>query len=206
MRDQIIAKFKAKFPAVSLSNKRLDAIADRLATKITDENEIDTKLDELNDLHPFADIQKSDDQIADLKSKLKQKPDQSSSNQQQDKADDKSTDNEPPEWAKGMMSELAEFRREKTAGAVKDKVFAHEKLKNVPKSYYDKWALPESEEGINAFVENVETGYKSFRQELGGQGVIIPEKPVAGSQTTDGKVSGMMTTYLENKKAKADKT
>lgn len=74
MREKIISQLKAKFSGVNLSKARMDAIADRLTPKITDEAEIDTKLDELNELVPFAEIARQDDKIRDLESKVNKKP------------------------------------------------------------------------------------------------------------------------------------
>ena len=59
MKEKIIARLRALFPGVNLSNTRLDAIADKL--KVTEEAEIDPALKDLDAIVNFADLAKSDD-------------------------------------------------------------------------------------------------------------------------------------------------
>ena len=108
MKEKIIASIKAKFPAVNLSKARLDAIAAILEKKVTDENEIDAKLDEFNDYNPFADIAKQDDAMRNMQNKLKtagqQNPTKKDSNHnQEDGGDPKDDDDDTPPWAKALM-------------------------------------------------------------------------------------------------------
>ena len=88
MKEKIIASIKAKFPAVNLSKARLDAIAAILEKKVTDESEIDAKLDEFNEYNPLADIAKQDDAMRNMQNKLKtagqQNPKKNNSNDNQD--------------------------------------------------------------------------------------------------------------------------
>ena len=56
LKSQILIRFKTKFPAVNLSNTRLNAIADKLDAKITDENQIDERLDAINEITPFDEM------------------------------------------------------------------------------------------------------------------------------------------------------
>src|SRR5690349_8539866 len=72
MLETFKERLKAKLPdlkAQNLTEKRLNAIADRLQNKfpdLTDEADYDAKIDELNDLTPFAEIAKQDDRIRTL--------------------------------------------------------------------------------------------------------------------------------------------
>jgi hypothetical protein len=212
MKDQIVAKFKAKFPAVTLSNKRLDEIADRLSKKVTNEEEIDAKLDEMNELLPFADIQKSDDKIRDLNGKLKAttkdttSQDQSTSTTTQDKADD------TPAWAKALVDsnkqladKLAVMEKEKLQQTMLQKIGAHEKLKAIPESRRNILlkgrALPEKDEDLETFVDGFKADYDAFVTEENNEGLINGHKPAGGgSSGPKPGISSDMKEYLAAKK------
>jgi hypothetical protein len=212
MKDQIVAKFKAKFPAVTLSNKRLDEIADRLSKKVTNEEEIDAKLDEMNELLPFADIQKSDDKIRDLNGKLKAttkdttSQDQSTSTTTQDKADD------TPAWAKALVDsnkqladKLAVMEKEKLQQTMLQKIGAHEKLKAIPESRRNILlkgrALPEKDEDLETFVDGFKADYDAFVTEENNEGLINGHKPAGGGPSGPKPgISSDMKEYLAAKK------
>jgi hypothetical protein len=213
MKDQIVAKFKAKFPAVTLSNKRLDEIADRLSKKVTNEEEIDAKLDEMNELLPFADIQKSDDKIRDLNGKLKTatqpattSQDQSTSTTTQDNADD------TPAWAKALVEsnqqlaqKLAVMEKEKNQQSMLQKIGAHEKLKTIPESRRNILlkgrALPEKDEDLETFVDGFKADYDAFVTEENNEGLINGHKPAGGgSSGPKPGISSDMKEYLAAKK------
>jgi hypothetical protein len=79
MLDVFKARLKAKTKAagVNLSQKRIDAFADRLHKKnpaITEEADHDTAIDELDEVVSFKDIAKDDDRLRTLEAKSKDKP------------------------------------------------------------------------------------------------------------------------------------
>jgi hypothetical protein len=213
MKDKIIARIKAKFPDVNLSAKRLDAIADKLTPKVTDENEIDQKLDDLNDVLAFADIAKADDKIRDLNSKLKNstpKPegsqDQPGSTTTQDKADD------TPAWAKALVEsnqqlaqKLAVMEKEKNQQSMLQKIGAHEKLKAIPESRRNILlkgrALPEKDEDLETFVDGFKADYDAFVTEENNEGLINGHKPAGGGPSGPKPgISSDMKEYLAAKK------
>jgi hypothetical protein len=212
MKDQIVAKFKAKFPAVNLRKKRLDAIADKLSSKITDEAEIDAKLDELNDIFPFQKISEEDDAYFDLKRKVTEQPankdntNQSTSTTTQDKADD------TPAWAKALVEsnqqlaqKLAVMEKEKNQQTMLQKIGAHEKLKAIPESRRNILlkgrALPEKEEDLETFVDGFKADYDAFVTEENNEGLINGHKPAGGGPSGPKPgISSDMKEYLAAKK------
>lgn len=188
MRDSILAKFKAKYPDVNLSKKRLDALADKLASKITDENEIDAKLDELNEMLPFADIAKQDDKIRDLEAKAKKTPATPPKEKEEKEPEEK---DDTPQWAKALMQEVQTLKAEKVQQTIQQKVTGHEKIKGIPAQFLKGKALPQKEEDIDAFVEEVANDYTAFKQELTNQGFAQTSKPVGsagpGKEPVDNK-------------------
>lgn len=184
MKEKVIAAIKAKFPTINLSSQRLDAIAAKIAQKIgEDETLIDAKIDDFNDLNPFADIAKQDDQIRNLQTQLK-------------KSEKKDTDppappsppsDETPEWAKGfattlqtMADKITTLEGEKVQERVKTSLSA--KLKDVPQSYWGKRPLPQESE-VEKFIEDVKTDYNSFVQEMTEKGLSVLPTPGSGGKT-----------------------
>jgi hypothetical protein len=178
MREKIKDQLKAKLQTLgvkNLSNTRIDAIADKLATKITEETEIDAKLDELNDIMPFADIAKQDDRLRTLESK-KDKP----ATQQQQQQDPPPAD-EMPSWAKPLFEKVTALEAEKQKEAIRNKVHKHEKLKNIPQILLKGRTLPEKEEDIDAFVAEVESDFAAFNQEVVEKGLATGSKPASST-------------------------
>jgi hypothetical protein len=215
MKDKIIANFKAKFPAVTLSTKRMDEISDRLSKKITNEDEIDAKLDEMNELLPFADIQKSDDKIRDLNSKLKtatatKDTDPTTQSGSTTTQGGKDTPDDTPAWAKRLIEsnqqlsqKLAALEKEKTLSNMQSKLATHEKLKGISPVFYKGRALPEKEEDLEAFVDGIKTDFDAFKQESNNDVLTNGTKPAGGTSNQTGKVSPMFAEVMAAKKAEA---
>lgn len=142
-KTQIKAKYKAKFPTVNLTNTRLDSIVDKLDVKIESEDEIEAKLDELNEIFPFADIAKQDDKVRDLENKTKsaKTPEQIAAEkaaEEAGKAPEGETATEKLlreilEGQKAQAAEIAAIKGEKTVTNWKTQ--AAEKLKDAPEDY-----------------------------------------------------------------------
>lgn len=189
MRDKIKARLKEKFPGVNLSSKRLDDISDKLSKKITEESEIDAKLDEINELMPLAEIARQDDRLRTLESKSKDKqptPANTDSNSNQD-ADDM------PGWFKKHVEEtnkkLAEIEARNLQGSMQSRLAKD--LKDIPAKFYSRAALPDKEDDYAAFVEGVKTDYQSFIDEQVEKGLMSAAKPAnasGGASATDKQV------------------
>lgn len=209
MRDKILARLKAKFPGVNLSKLRLDAIADKLAAKITDENEIDGKLDELNDYMPLADIAKQDDRIRALEAKNREKTDPKPPQDPPKGNDDPPVPNDVPEWAKPLIQGFAQLnttvstlQKEKVQTSIADRVSKHEKLKGIPALFYSGRALPEKDEEIDAFADKIATDHTAYLQTLANEGF----KKSSTSPAVGGTVATQTTEAAANIKAWADQT
>ncbi len=196
MKDKILLALKAKFP--KLSDARINALADKLANKVTEENDIDGKIDDLNDIMDFASIIKQDEKIAKLEAEKKEAK-KKSTEPVKDEPSDEPTDEDQgesakkeriPAYVKKMMekleslgTELAGFKSEKSQSTIKQKLA--DRLKEIPSTFkWDKWALPEKEEDIDAFVTEVETSYKDHAQGDANVGFsrMTPPKVGAGGQ------------------------
>lgn len=203
MKEKILAAIKAKFPAVNLSKKRLEAIAAKIEAKvIDDETKIDAALDAFNEYNPLADMAKQDDTLRNLEAKVKAaapaKKDEPAKVEPIEVTDD------TPAWAKALIEQnkllstgLATLQGEKALSSIKAK--ATEKLKDVPTSYWGKRALPEKEEDLEAFITEVQTDYTGFTKELTEKGLSIVGAPrtgagpvVAGSKEISPEIKGFV--------------
>lgn len=210
MKEKILVRLKAKYSGVNLSKARLDAIADKLATKITDETEIDAKLDELNELIPFADIAKQDDQLRTLQAKAKKDP-KPSDDDDVDEPDPEETKkgkkkkDDVPEWAKSLLQEVQSLKAEKAQTSIRQK--ATEKLKDVPEIVWAKRALPEKEEDLDDFVTEVTTEWTAFKQDQKNEGLLNAHKPggAGTGETPTGKEDADIEKWAANAAPKKEK-
>lgn len=183
-------KAKIKTLGVNLSTTRIDAIAAKLHAKNPDLTEVadhDTRIDDYNDLMPLADIAKQDDRVRTLEAKAKGQPQPAQEDTEDDdepaptpaKSKKKNAD-DPPAWAKGLIETVNALTKEKVQNSMATK--AAEKLKDVPKEFYNGRALPEKEEDLEAFTESVNNDYTAFKQNLINQGLMnSSETPKGGS-------------------------
>lgn len=216
MKEKIIARLRALYPGVNLSKTRLDQIADKLASKITDENEIDTRLNDLNDVMPFADIAKQDDRVRTLEAKNKDPkdpPPQDPPKNDPPKADPPA---DAPEWAKtlidqnkAMAEKLAALEQGRTAENNQARLRSLLKEKKVDEKYLEdplrKLAITaktfKDDTEIEAFAEEIATAFKAAPASA-----EMPPAPIQGVVADPGKeVSPMMKEYLAANKKSDDK-
>ncbi len=204
MLETFKARLKAKTKAsgVNLSQKRIDAIADRLHTKnpeITEDAEHDKLIDDLDEVIDFKELARLEDQVRTAEAKLKpSKP--AETKKSDDDPDEEDEEEKPkrdrtPSWAKGlidsnkiMAEKLERFEGEKTRQTIREKIANHEKVKGkIPEKFYGKWQLPEKEEDIDSFIEDVATDYSEIVQENVNQTLLGGRQPISGSKGANDK-------------------
>ncbi|QDK80839.1 hypothetical protein EXU85_20390 [Spirosoma sp. KCTC 42546] len=196
MKDQIIAKLKEKYPKINLSKARLDAIADKL--KVTEESEIEGKLEELNDIFPFAEIAKQDDRIRGLGNK-DQKP--ADDKKPDSKTETNDSDNaEVPSWFKPfaetvpkLLTRLEAIENGKTVDTRKSQLEAKLKdatdaFKNTTLKAFNRMQFKDDEE-FNAYLEEVETDAAEFVQTEANNGLSQTRPPITPKGTTTKQAS-----------------
>jgi hypothetical protein len=191
MKEKIVSQLKAKLTTLgvkNLSNARINAIADKLSTKITDENEIDSKLDELNEIYPFADIAKDDDRLRTLETKDK-KPaaQQKTTSVSKDTDDDQqsSDDNDTTKLLKILLGKVETLEKEKKSSSIESMIKGHPKLKDIPQILLKGRAKPEKEEEIDSWIEQVQSDYTEFQQDLVTKGLASNTTPPSTTVRTD---------------------
>jgi hypothetical protein len=186
MVDKIKAQLKAKLQTLgvkNLSQARIDAIADKLSSKITEESQIDEKLDELNELHPFADIAKYDDWQRTQASKQRQQQ-QQGGQQPNGGQQHSSNDDDPMKVLLQQMQQLTEkvssFEKEKTQTALQKRLQEKMAEKKIP-SILLKGRSVESEDQLDQVLSEIEADHTAYKQELVNQGFSQTSAPTGSS-------------------------
>ena len=195
MLDTFKARLKAKSTAAGVNNltsKRLDAMSarlDKLFPDLTEEKDHDEKIDllyaadDFKELGAFDDHQrtkaardaKQNGQQQNTNQSQNQDSSQNNSQQQSQQADDM------PSWFKPFAEKLTKIESEKTQQTLRQK--AADLLKDVPERFWSKRAMPESEEGLAEWAEEVKTDFGELVKESSDKGlaVLSTQKPGGGS-------------------------
>ena len=107
-KAKVKERLKSKFPGVNLSTKRIDAIADKLKLpEDADDDAIDERLDELNDVFSFADMARNDDRARTEEAERKRKEQQDNPTPKPSNDDPKPDANQPVDIAKIVADAIA---------------------------------------------------------------------------------------------------
>lgn len=218
MKEKILAAIKAKFPAINLSKKRLEAIAAIIEKKvIDDETKIDAALATYDEYNPIAEIAKQDDAMRTLEAHKKANPGKKEDPIKPADPVVPVLDDTTPEWVKLLVEQNKKLAESVTAILGKEaqtsmRTKAIEKLKDVPASYWGKRPLPEKDEDLDAFVTDVQTDYTAFTKEMTDNGFKMVPRPASGTPPAGGgggddkTVSPEIKAFAEKQAALAAKT
>jgi len=181
--SRIKGRLKALFPKANLSNKRLDAIAARLATKPADDAEdaaIDEVLNEANDIYSFEEMAKDEHRLINAEGKLRKLTASGGS------ADDEDIQDPPappapvdqPAWVKEVLESNKKLEQQVQSlltGKVRETKMAtatelfnkSEVLKGLTETVKPKWINRinvESETSIEDQIAELETEYADLVQ------------------------------------------
>lgn len=199
-KKQIAEKFKAKFPKVNLTKVRLNAIIDKLDLKIEDEETIDEKLDELNDVVSFEDIAKQDDKIRDLEAKKAK----TKGEEPKEDEDEVTESDDAPAWFKAYQEKTDKLMNaivgDKVATGRKAQLEA--KLKEAPEAFkaMQLKALGrmqfENDDEFSSFLEEVEQDASAFIQSEADKG-LGNDKPHLSLQSKGATVKAATQAELD---------
>jgi hypothetical protein len=217
MLETFKARLKAKSTAAgvnNLSSKRIDAIAAKLHAKFpdtTEEKDHDEKVDDFYSAEDFKEMGAFDDHQrakAARDAKAKDKTDTTTSNDASSSSAQASTDkpeDETTKLLKELLGKVSKMESEKAQQTISQKIGAHEKLKGVPKSYYSNWKMPEKEEDIDGFIEQVTTGWGEVAKESKEKGLSVIPTPGGGTpaNTQAAAVDPSVKAFADKQKASA---
>jgi len=202
MREKILAQLIAKYAGVSKT--ALGLIADKLAKKVTEDSGIDQAITDFDNAIPFtefaADLQREPDRrVGEAKKEWEKKNPKPGPPKPEDNPDPAPPDDMP--WLKTLTNQLktlgeqvSTLAKEKTQGTIKSK--ATELLKEVPGSFWNGREIPDREDDLQGFVDNVTNDFNAFKQEQIDKGFMTATPP-GGGGADGGAANGKMTTAAE---------
>lgn len=161
-KEKVKARIKALFPKTNLTQKRLDEISAKLATKPADDasdDDIDQVINDFNEnsVMTIEEIAKNDDRIATLARKAAEKPDPtaaSPNNDSTDSGDDQDPVKQLLAEVRSMKEELQSYKAQNLKKSLEERFRADERLKDVPEVMF-KGRVPQSEEEFDSAVEDL---------------------------------------------------
>lgn len=173
-RQKIAGRLKVLFPKANLSKVRIDAIAAKLESKVSDDAD-DTAIDEVinqaNDFMDFEAIAKEDDRVRQLEANQKKDDHGTDPDPNPNPATPPKNDDEP-EWAKKLAQRLDSIEKgeinKSKANTVADLFSKSEILKGLPESQKQSWLkrVNLESEDLAAEVAALETEYTDLRQSI----------------------------------------
>jgi len=174
-KSKVISRLKALFPKANLSQKRLDALADKLATKPADDADdaaIDLVINDFNSVLSIEEIAREDDRVRTLESKANPNPPAPPSPPAPPKGD------EVPSWAQAILDSNKKLEGEleaiktgkmiETKRATASELFnKSEVLKRIPETIRKNWENRidvNSETSFEEQIQALETEYSELVQ------------------------------------------
>lgn len=216
-KQKVIARLKALFPKANLSQKRLDAIADKLAKKTADDADdtaIDAVINDFNDVMSIEDIAKDDDRTRTLEAEKQKGIDEARKKAGLDPIEKKEEkvdlpDN-TPDYVKAILGKMDSISTEletiktgtvtatKKASAT-DQFNKSEILKRIPDSVKPNWINRidvNSEVSFEDQIKGLETEYGELVQLSADNNQYAPA--AGGGDPTDVKVDEAVVESMLN--------
>ena len=209
MKEKILAALKTKYANKGFSAKTLESVADFLTPTVQDETNIDNAVSGVESLLSVFQSE-TDSRVNAAVDKAKkdiQQPATPPAAPEPGKGTPPSpNENGTPEWAKALITKI-ETLEAQTKGKTHLETFTSAmKEKEIPVSYYQP-AIDgrnfKDETEVSEFVNKIETGYKTYYQELVDKGLGQQSKPVLGSPDPKTGVSPAVQDYLQSKTEQA---
>jgi hypothetical protein len=189
MKDKVLARLRALFPGVNLSKTRKDKIADYVVSKITNEDEIDDKLNDYNDFMSYADIAKIDDRQREADNKKAKDDADAKAKADAEAAGKGAEDNQDdmPAWAKPLMTKITsleyQLAGEKGKSTIND-LKAAAKAKGIPEAFAAKYQIGDDYDQETALAA-LETEWTELKQ-IAVNGEVKDGKVIIGDATPSG--------------------
>jgi len=169
-KQRIAGRLKHLLPKANLSQKRIDAIAAKLESKVADDAE-DTAIDEVvnqaNEFMDFEAIAKEDDRIRTLEANQKK-----AGETEPDPGTDPAPKDDTPEWAKALLQKVESLEKgeitKSKANTVADLFSKSEVLKSLPENQKQSWMkrVNLEAEDLASEISALETEYAELKQSI----------------------------------------
>ena len=189
--QEIKGRLRELFPKANLSTTRISQYAEKLKAKLSEEStkeDVDNLIKDLNDLVDFEQVAKDDDRL-----RTYQKPQPKA--EEAPKPSDEPKNDDVPEWAKALLTEVKTLREEKVQDTIQSKFRNHEALKGIPTEILDLVKTPTTLDEVDHFATTIADVYKEkqIKEKLDSFGRDIPpqgehSKNVEVKQASDKEV------------------
>lgn len=183
-KSRVVGRFKAKFGTIGLSTKRLDEVSAKLSARLNDDasdEDIDGKLDELNEVYPFSEIKRNDDRLLNEINNPNKAP------KPADAAPAPSGGDDDPvtqllNVVKSLQGEISAIKEASQSQSIQERFRKDERiaaLKGIPDHAFS-GRIPKTEDEYESSVESFVNDWKPFleKHKLGDQG---RDKPPTGT-------------------------
>lgn len=173
-KQKIVGRLKALFPKANLSQKRIDAIADKLELKVADDADdsvIDDVVNQANDFMDFEAIAKEDDRIRTLEANQK-KAGEGEGEPNPPGTPPTPPNDETPEWAKSLLQKVEAIEKgeitKSKASTVSDLFSKSEVLKGLPENQKQSWMkrVNLDAEDLATEISSLEAEYTELKQSI----------------------------------------
>lgn len=215
-KAKVIARLKVLFPKANLSQKRLDAIADKLAKKPADDADdtaIDAVINDFNDVMSVEDIAKEDDRTRTLETenqKAKDDAKKAGLNPDEKKEEKVELPDNTPDYVKAILGKLdsvsTELETIKSGRVTENKKSTaadlfnkSEILKRIPESIRPNWINRvdvNSEVSFDEQIQNLEKEYGELVQVSADSNQYAPA--AGGGVPTEIKVDEAVVANIVN--------
>ena len=189
--QEIKGRLRELFPKANLSTIRISQYAEKLKAKLSEEStkeDVDNLIKDLNDLVDFEQVAKDDDRL-----RTYQKP--QTKVEEAPKPSEEPKNDDVPEWAKALLTEVKTLREEKVQDTIQSKFRNHEALKGIPTEILDLVKTPTTLDEVDQFATTIADVYKEkqIKEKLDSFGRDIPPqgehtKKVEVKQASDKEV------------------
>lgn len=211
-KTKVKERLGIKFPGVNLSNKRLAALADKIKLEQdADDEAIDEKLDELNEIYPFTEIAKTDDRLRTLEKEKKDNPDPDPDPKKDPAPDPKKDESDVAaiinKALSPLLTEIANLKADKVTGTRQSQLNAvlektDDKFKKSINGAF-KRMKGLTDEDFEEYLEEVTEQAKEFVQASADESLSSVPLPVLGVKNKSG-ISTDTSAYIAEKQAAAE--
>lgn len=158
--ERIKARLRVLFPKANLSKTRLDAIADKLATKPEDEatdDQVDEIISDYNDVINFEQLAKDDDRIRTLEKERKPKTTQPEEDEGDPDGDDSTA------LLKKLLNKVEQLETQQQAKTISERFNSDPRVKDIPE-FIRKGYVPTGDDDYEDKVTELSDSFKEYAE------------------------------------------
>jgi hypothetical protein len=186
MREKILAELRKKY--AGLPAHLLGLVADKLATKVTEDSQVEGAVGELENLPisltDYAKVlqQEGDRRVTEAQKEFDKK------NPKSDPPKNDPVPDDAPAWAKALINQVSEqsktiqqLQQEKVQGSLQQRLAAILAEKKIPAQLANGRTI-EKPEDLDTVVAAIESDYTALKQDMNNQGLLnMSGTPQSGS-------------------------